>query len=211
MFRLLEIQHAYGKKNVLKIDEWNARQGEHWLLLGPSGSGKTTLLHVLGGLLKPTAGKYFIKEEELTTFSNAALDKFRAKNIGLVFQQAHLIQTLTVLQNLLLAQYMAGLQQDKKRCVQVLEELDIADKQYSYPKKLSQGEAQRVSVARAVINRPLLLLADEPTSSLDDANATQVIEMLDREAKNHEATLVIATHDQRVKEKFGLQWSLYKS
>lgn len=199
MFAIQGIIHKYGDKTVLNAPDWEAAQGEQWLLLGNSGSGKTTLLHIMGGLLKPTSGSIKITHQELKSLSNAKLDRFRAQNIGLVFQKPHLIQTLSVLDNLLLAQYMAGLKQNKKRCLEVLEQLNMQHHRKSYPNKLSQGEMQRVSVARAVLNAPKVLLADEPTASLDDHNTVQVVQLLKQQAKAVNATLVIATHDQRVK------------
>ncbi len=164
MFQINNLQHSYQKQKVLDIEHWEAQQGEHWLVLGGSGSGKTTLLHILAGLRKPTQGEVKIAQTIVTELSGAKLDQFRGQNIGLVFQKPHLVQTLTVLQNMLLAQYMAGLRQNRQHCEAVLKTLNILDKKNSYPNRLSQGQAQRVSVARAVLNQPSILLADEPTS-----------------------------------------------
>lgn len=199
MFAIKEISHQYGDKTVLKTTNWEATQGEHWLLLGNSGSGKTTLLHIMGGLLKPSQGEIEIANQSLHQIKGSKLDQFRAQNIGLVFQKPHLIQTLTVLDNLLLAQYMGGVKKDKSRCMEVLTQLNMQHHKKSYPNKLSQGEMQRISVARAVINNPKVLLADEPTASLDDENTVQVVQLLKQQAEVVNATLVIATHDQRVK------------
>lgn len=199
MFAIQKIVHKYGDKTVLQAPDWEVSQGEQWLLLGNSGSGKTTLLHIMGGLLKPTLGSIKINSQDLQTLKGSKLDKFRAQNIGLVFQKPHLIQTLTVLDNLLLTQYMAGVKQNKARCLEVLEQLNMQHHKKSYPNKLSQGEMQRVSVARAVLNSPKILLADEPTASLDDQNTLQVVHLLKQQAQAVNATLVIATHDQRVK------------
>lgn len=210
MFAIQGIIHKYGDKTVLNAPDWEVAQGEQWLLLGNSGSGKTTLLHIMGGLLKPTSGSIKITHQELKSLSNAKLDRFRAQNIGLVFQKPHLIQTLSVLDNLLLAQYMAGLKQNKKRCLEVLEQLNMEHHRKSYPNKLSQGEMQRVSVARAVLNAPKVLLADEPTASLDDHNTVQVVQLLRQQAEAVNATLVIATHDQRVKTEITQVYQLGK-
>lgn len=208
MFAIKEVIHKYGSKTVLQAPNWSANQGEQWLLLGNSGSGKTTLLHIMGGLLTPTLGTVQIAGQALDTLKGSKLDKFRAQNIGLVFQKPHLIQTLTVLDNLLLTQYMAGVKQDKTRCMQVLEQLGMHSHKKSYPNKLSQGEMQRVSVARAVLNSPKVLLADEPTASLDDHSTKQVIELLKQQAQAVNATLIIATHDQRVKTEIGQVYGL---
>lgn len=208
MFTLKEVTHKYGDKTILEATDWSANQGEHWLLLGNSGSGKTTLLHIMGGLLQPTGGQIDIADQNLNQIEGSKLDRFRAQNIGLVFQKPHLIQTLTVLDNLLLAQYMAGVKKNKARCVEVLNQLNMQHHQKSYPNKLSQGEMQRVSVARAVLNAPKVLLADEPTASLDDHNTQQVVLLLKQQAEAVNATLVIATHDQRVKDEINQVFQL---
>lgn len=208
MFILKNVTHKYGDKTILQATDWAASQGEHWLLLGNSGSGKTTLLHIMGGLLKPTNGEVEIANQNLHQVNGSKLDRFRAQHIGLVFQKPHLIQTLTVLDNLLLAQYMAGVKKNKQRCLEVLTQLNMQHHKKSYPNKLSQGEMQRVSVARAVLNSPKVLLADEPTASLDDENTVQVIQLLQQQAQAVNATLVIATHDQRVKNEIDQVFNL---
>ncbi len=199
MFAIQQLVHAYGGKEVLRIDAWHAPQGEQWLMLGPSGSGKTTLLHVLAGILRPTAGSVSIAGQDFSALSATELDRFRGRNIGIVLQRLHLLPSLTVAQNVQLAQYLAGLPQDGGRVNEVLEGLDLADKADAYPHALSHGQAQRVAIARAVVNRPRLLLADEPTSNLDDARCTQALDLILSQATACGATLVIATHDQRVK------------
>lgn len=199
MFSLRDVQHAYNGTTVLNVPAWQAEQGAQWLMLGPSGSGKTTLLHVLAGILKPTAGQVSVAGQDMGALSPAALDHFRGKNIGIVLQRLHLIESLSMMKNLLLAQYMAGEKQDAARVNQVLASLDLADKANAHPHELSFGQAQRVAVARAVVNRPKLLLADEPTSNLDDGRCMQVLDLLLAQAQACGATLVIATHDQRIK------------
>lgn len=201
MFQLDNLQHAYDGSIVLRVESWRAAQGEQWLMLGPSGSGKTTLLHILAGILRPGAGRAVVAGEDLATMPAAKLDRFRGANIGIVLQRLHLMDSLTVLDNLLLAQWLAGATQDRARAREVLAGLDLADKAEAKPHQLSFGQAQRVAVARAVVNRPKLLLADEPTSNLDDARCTQVLELLQAQAAACGATLVIATHDQRVKSR----------
>jgi putative ABC transport system ATP-binding protein len=129
----------------------------------------------------------------------AALDRFRGQHIGIVLQRLHLVASLSVVKNLLLAQYLAGVPQDGARVREVLASLEVADKAGAYPHELSFGQAQRVAVARAVVNRPKLLLADEPTSNLDDARCAQAYSLLESQARACGATLVIATHDQRIK------------
>jgi putative ABC transport system ATP-binding protein len=211
MFSIHQVKHFYQENLVLDVPQWEVGQGEHWLLLGSSGSGKTTLLHILGGLLSPSQGSIHILQQELHELKGVKLDKFRAKNIGIVFQKPHLIATLSVLKNLLLAQYMAGIKQDKSLCEKVLHQLNLSHRKNALPQQLSQGEAQRVSVARAILNKPKIILADEPTASLDDDNAQKVIELLKQQAQNCQATLIVATHDYRVKTHFELQKQITNS
>lgn len=205
MFALDNIRHRYNRNVVLDLPHFAGAQGEHWLVLGLSGSGKTTLLHTMGGLLQPSEGTVRIAGEDLTRLKGHALDRFRGRTIGVVFQQMHLLSTLTVKQNLLLAPYMAELPQEAGRVDEVLDNLDILDKAYAYPNELSFGQKQRVGIARAVMNRPRLILADEPTSALDDVRSEQVLDLLVTQAEACEATLVIATHDRRVKDRFEKQ------
>jgi putative ABC transport system ATP-binding protein len=202
MFRVESLTHLYQQQEVLNISDWKVNQAESYLLLGSSGSGKTTLLHILAGIRLPTSGKVWINNTLITSLNEAQRDRFRARNIGLIFQKPHLISTLNVLQNLVLAQYLAGLKQDKAKCQALLEDLGLGEKSKAYPNQLSQGQLQRVSVARAVLNEPILLIADEPTASLDDASAAQVVQLLKTQAQKCNATLLIATHDQRVKQHF---------
>jgi len=208
MFVLEYLTHAYNGTEVLKVPAWRAEQGAHWLVIGPSGSGKTTLLHVLAGILRPLAGAISIAGQDLMALKPAALDRFRGQHIGIVLQRLHLVPSLSVQKNLLLAQYLAGVMQDEARAHEVLSSLDIADKAHAYPHELSFGQAQRVAVARAVVNRPKLLLADEPTSNLDDARCAQAYALLESQARACGATLVIATHDQRIKARMSNHFEL---
>jgi putative ABC transport system ATP-binding protein len=205
MFSLEGVRHHYNGVGVLDLPRFEGEQGEHWLVLGLSGSGKTTLLHIMGGLLRPTRGTAVVAGEDLTQLRGAALDQFRGRHIGIVFQQMHLLATLTVAENLLLAQYMAGLAQEPARVEEVLYSLDLADKADAYPATLSFGQQQRVTIARAVMNKPGVILADEPTSALDDVRCRQVLDLLVEQARAYRATLVIATHDQRVKDRIANQ------
>lgn len=199
MFAIQQLKHAYGGQQVLRVDGWSAPQGEQWLMLGPSGSGKTTLLHILAGILRPTSGSASIAGQDIGALPAAELDRFRGRNIGIVLQRLHLLPSLTVAGNVQLAQFLAGLPQDAARVHEVLAGLDLADKADVLPHALSHGQAQRAAIARAVVNRPRLLLADEPTSNLDDDRCAQALDLLLTQAAACGATLVIATHDQRVK------------
>lgn len=178
------------------------------MLTGASGSGKTTLLHILAGLRQPTAGTVRIAGTVLYELPSSKADQFRGQTIGLVLQKPHLLPTLTVKENLLLAQYMAGLKQDTQRITEVLRMLEMDAKHNALPHQLSQGQAQRVAIARAVLNRPKLILADEPTSSLDDENALKVLQLIETQAQTCGATLVIATHDARIKSRISQQFHL---
>ena len=202
MIELKDIEHRYDREVVLSLPHFLADRGSHALVLGLSGSGKSTLLHIMGGLLRPTKGSVTVSDVELTSMSGHQLDRFRGQYIGIVFQQMHLLASLTVEENIRLASYLAGKAQDKKRIREVLADLDLTEKADAYPKTLSQGQKQRVCIARAVINKPDLILADEPTSSLDDVRCTNVLELLIKQADSYGATLVIATHDQRIKPHF---------
>jgi len=208
MISIQSVSHQYGTAPALNFADWQVKNGEQWLLLGQSGSGKTTLLHILTGLLKPSNGEIKINETNLYTLSSKKLDEFRGQHIGIVFQQPHLIKSLNVTENLLLAQSFAGLATNKTRIEEVLTSLDMAHKKNAYPQELSQGQLQRVTIARAVINKPTLLIADEPTSSLDDKNAEAVLALLKEQSELNQATLVVATHDKRVKDAFTLTYSL---
>jgi putative ABC transport system ATP-binding protein len=208
MLSLKSVSHSYNKKDVLNFRDWNINRGENWLLLGESGSGKTTLLHILTGIIKPSKGQVLINEIDLYRLSSRELDRFRGRHIGLVFQQPHLIKSLTVEENLKLAQTFAKLPEDKIRIKEVLSELGIDQKMKNYPSELSQGQLQRASIARAVLNKPALLIADEPTSSLDNKNAEIVINLLLKLSESSNFTLVVSTHDDRVKEAFSKEYLL---
>lgn len=208
MFSLNAVRHDYGSGIALAIDDWRVDQGERWLVLGPSGSGKTTLLHLLAGIVRPAQGRVEVAGQDLGVLSAAALDRFRGRTIGIVLQRLHLVSSLTVAGNLRLAQYCADLPRDDARITAVLKDLGIADKAHAYPPELSHGQAQRVALARAVLNRPKLILADEPTSNLDDAHCEQAVQLLLEQAEHSGATLVVATHDARLKARIDRQMSL---
>jgi putative ABC transport system ATP-binding protein len=196
------LAHRYGAVEALRLPEWKVAQGERWLVLGPSGCGKTTLLHALAGLVRPSEGEVEVSGENLRRLDGARLDRWRGSTVGIVLQALHLVRHLSVRDNLRLAQYLAHAPQDDARIADTLAALGVADKAGRRPTELSQGEQQRVAIARAVVNRPKLLLADEPTANLDDAAAAAVVDLLAGQAARHGATLVVATHDARVKSKF---------
>ena len=208
MIAVQALRHRYGKDTVLALDAWRVRAGEHCLILGASGSGKTTLLGIVAGLLCPSEGRIEVAGENLARLSGPALDRFRGRHIGFVPQKLHLIASLDVEANLVLAQYLAGIAQDRDRVREVLAAVGLADRLRARPAELSHGQAQRVAVARAVVNRPKVILADEPTSNLDDAHCAATLDLLESQASACGATLVIATHDQRAKSRFATRLEL---
>ena len=208
MFELVDVVHRYRAVPAVAVPHWRVGQGEAWLLSGPSGCGKSTVLHLLAGLLVPTYGAVRVAGVDLGALSEGARDRWRGRTVGLVPQRLHLVGPLTVRDNLRLAQSLPGLTVDDDRITALLEAVHVADLQHRYPRELSQGQAQRVAVARAVVNRPTLLLADEPTANLDDAQAAQALELLRAQAVEAGATLVVASHDNRVKPLLSFAYSL---
>ena len=196
------LSFAYPWQPSLSFPDFSLSGGEAVLLLGKSGSGKTTFLNLLAGLLNPSQGQVILDGTVLSSLQGHRLDLFRGQHIGIVFQKPHLITALTVKQNLELAQFLS-----KKKggsSADLLQGLGIADKASVAVGTLSEGEAQRVSIARALINTPKLILADEPTSSFDDEHAHRVISLLKGEAAKIGAALVIVTHDKRVKSEVSM-------
>ena len=202
MISVRGLAHRYGEAEALRLPQWSVAQGERWAVLGASGSGKTTLLHVIAGLVRPTEGEVEVSGEKLRKLDDSRLDRWRGATVGIVLQALHLVRHLSVRDNLRLAQYLAHLPQDDLRIDDTLSSLGVGGKASRRPPELSQGERQRVAIARAVVNRPKLLLADEPTANLDDAAAVLAVDLLTEQAARHGATLVVATHDARVKTKF---------
>ena len=202
MLSLTGVRQSYGAREVLALEHFEAAAGEHWLVLGDSGSGKTTFLNLAAGLLRPSEGEIKVAGESLGALEGAALDRWRGRTVGIVPQKLHLVSSLSVLQNLLLAPYLAGLPADRVRALSLLEQLGLEEHSGKKPNQLSHGQAQRVAIARAVMNRPKLLLADEPTANLDDSNCVQALDLLQSQAKECSATLIVATHDQRAKQRF---------
>ena len=199
MVAVSSLVYAYDGVNALTFPDFTIEKGKSCLLLGNSGSGKTTLLHLMGGLLRIQKGRVRIADLDLSKISEAQLDKVRGRHIGFVFQRNHLISALSVKRNLLMAPFLANLKQDESRIDEVLAQLGLWEKKNAKISELSQGQAQRVAIARAILNRPALVLADEPTSALDDVNCDRVIRLLLNVSSQNACTLVVATHDQRLK------------
>jgi putative ABC transport system ATP-binding protein len=184
-----------------KFQNIDLNSNENLLIIGDSGVGKTTLMHLLAGLLKSNSGSIKLFDKELSQLSSHKLDRFRKNNIGIVFQRPHFVNSLTVKENLQLAQYIAN-KKDNNRIENILKNLNIFDKSNKKTNQLSQGEKQRASIALAIVNSPKLILADEPTSSLDDNNCLKVIKLLKKQATDFGAQLIVITHDSRLKKHF---------
>lgn len=201
MITTKSVTYTYQSAMEISFPDLTIPAAGQFLLLGESGSGKTTLLHLLGGLLKNQQGTIEVNGTLISNLNESELDRFRGKYYGFIFQRNHLLAALTVEQNLLMAPYLAGLGHDKNRLDEVLIQLGIADQKKKRIHELSLGQAQRVAIARAVLNKPAVIIADEPTSALDDKNCDRVSELLISVAQQNQATLLIATHDQRMKNK----------
>ena len=198
MIRTEGLSYHYRKGSALVFDDVDVPQGAVLLLTGASGSGKSTWLALVAGLLVPAAGTLKIAGQELGSMSKIAADAWRAANVGFLPQKLHLSAALTVQQNLAMAQWAANQAQDDARIMTALRALGVEALAQRKPSQLSGGQAQRVALARAVLMQPRIILADEPTASLDDDSAANAVQLLQATAKQHHATLVIATHDARV-------------
>ncbi len=180
-------------------------KGEHLLILGESGKGKTTLLHLLAGMLQAQGGEVSIAGQNISGMKDAVLDQYRGEHIGIVFQTAHFMEAMGVEDNLIMPQYLTNKAIQREKARALLTRFNLLHKAQQKPNALSVGEQQRVAIARAVINNPSVILADEPTSALDDKNADEVIALLEQQARDTGACLVIVTHDKRLKDKFSKQ------
>jgi putative ABC transport system ATP-binding protein len=201
-----ELTHRYGPdvrlRAAVSVRRLVVDSGSHLCLVGRSGSGKTTLLNILCGVLVPTSGRVRLDETDLFALGEAARDALRARAIGCVFQTFNLLDGLSAFENLTLAQRFAGISASaaRRRASELLERLGLGERAAARPSELSVGEQQRVAIARAVSKRPSLVLADEPTASLDDENAALVIDLLLETCSS--STLVVATHDARLIQRF---------
>lgn len=200
MIETESLEFSYDNNFIFKFPNINLKSSENLLILGNSGIGKSTLLHNLAGILRPKSGAIRIFNNDISKFSEYKLDRFRGENIGIIFQKPHFVNSLTVGENLELAQFLG---RNKKGDIKlILESLKILEKINKKPKELSHGEKQRVSIAISIVNSPKLILADEPTSSLDDTNCANVINILKEQALKYSAQLVVITHDSRLKKHF---------
>jgi putative ABC transport system ATP-binding protein len=187
---------------VIRLRQFELGSGEQMVLVGESGSGKSTLLNLIAGILLPDEGEIVVNGTNPTRLSEAARDRFRAVNIGYVFQSFNLLQGFTALENVLLGQMFGGGKTDPDRAIHLLKSVGLEHRLHHKPRALSVGEQQRVAIARALANAPPLVLADEPTGSLDAKNGAAVLELLRRVCTEGKHTLLLVTHDPQVMKSF---------
>jgi len=207
MLHLQEVKKTFsqpdgGRLPILDVAEFHVAPEEQMVLVGRSGSGKTTLLHVIAGISRPDSGRVRIDDWETTLFTEAECDRFRAERIGYVFQTFNLLPGFSALENVLLAMRFVRGRPEKARARELLDRVGLAHRTTHKPAMLSVGEQQRVAVARALANRPKLLLADEPTANVDSGNQQQVLDLIRETCREQQVALVLVTHAPEVAEQF---------
>ena len=202
LLRVENLSKSYGKGeakvDALKNINLSIKKGEFIAIVGPSGSGKSTLLHLLGGVDKPTIGNVFINDINIYDLKEKDLAIFRRRNVGLIYQFYNLIPVLTVKENILLPAELDNRKIDKEYLEDLLKTLDLKERENHLPSELSGGQQQRTSIGRALINRPSIVLADEPTGNLDSKNSKEIVELLKVSVKKYNKTLIIITHDKNI-------------
>jgi len=206
LIRTNNITVKYGEIEI-KFPNINLDYGGQLLIIGKSGSGKTSLLNVLGGLLSAESGNILVNDIDLFSLSNKKRDKFRGQQIGFVFQTPHFIKSLSVNDNLKFSQYMSS-KINQSKIDMLLKKVDLNHLKNASIQNLSEGEKQRISIIRALVNQPSIIFADEPTSALDDNSCNNVVDLLTNLSRENNTTLVIVTHDKRIKDKFPNQINL---
>lgn len=196
ILELKDISKIYGDLKALDKINLNVEKGEWVSIMGPSGSGKTTMMNIIGCMDKPSIGEVLLERIDISKLNQKELTEIRRDKIGLIFQQFHLVNYLTALENVMMAQYYHSMV-DKEEALQALESVGLKDRYNHLPNQLSGGEQQRVCIARALINHPSLILADEPTGNLDEKNEMIVMDILER-LHNNGSTIIVVTHDQEV-------------
>ena len=198
ILQIKSLEYEVNNQKIIKGNSFNINHKDHQLILGDSGSGKTTLLNLMSGLLKPSKGEILFEGVKYSTLNEKDLDSLRAENFGFIFQKLNLIDYLSIKQNLALVKDKLNSYDIDK----IISELCLSGKSNQEVKNLSFGEAQRVAIARAVINNPKVIFADEPTSALDDSNTEIVMKLIFECVNKNNSTLVVCTHDDRVKKFF---------
>ena len=202
LLRVENLSKSYGKGeakvDALKNINLSIKKGEFIAIVGPSGSGKSTLLHLLGGVDKPTSGNVFINDINIYDLKEKDLAIFRRRNVGLIYQYYNLIPVLTVKENILLPAELDNRKIDKEYLEDLLKTLDLKERENHLPSELSGGQQQRTSIGRALINRPSIVLADEPTGNLDSKNSKEIVELLKVSVKKYNQTLIMITHDTNI-------------
>lgn len=198
-----ESEQAGARLEVLKNVSLEIKKGSITAIVGSSGSGKSTLLHILGGLDKPDGGSVFWGNQLISSMNSDQLADFRNKNIGFVFQFHHLLPEFTALENVSMPALIAGvsIQEASKRAIHLLERFGVADRKNHRPTQLSGGEQQRVSMARALMNKPSIILADEPTGNLDDSNTSTILDMLFELREQDGVTVLLITHEKTIAQR----------
>lgn len=208
MIAVTGLRKSYGAVDVLRVDDWQVPRGGRCAITGPSGSGKSTLLEILCALRGVSAGRAQVGDVEVTTLRGAAADRWRGRAVGVVTQAHHLLDILSVEENVRLAARMAGVTPARGRLEALLDTLGLLSMRHRSTRDLSQGERQRVALARALLCQPVLIVADEPTSSLDDDACEAMSDLLLRCCDDEGATLIVATHDRRIIPRFDRQLRL---
>lgn len=202
MVRVENVSKIYnqGDAQIFALEHvsFSIHRGEFVAIMGPSGSGKSTLLHMLGGVDVPDEGRIFIDQTDLSSLDESELAIFRRRQIGLIYQFYNLIPVLNVEENILLPRLLDKRKEDKQRLEELIQVTGLSDRRKHLPNQLSGGQQQRVSTARALINNPAIVLADEPTGSLDSQNSKEVMELLKYSNKKYNQTLIVVTHDERI-------------
>ena len=193
-------KYANGDKELYALDDvsFTVNQGEFIAIVGPSGSGKSTLLHMIGGIDKPTNGKVYINGTDISSLKPDKMTIFRRRNIGIVYQFYNLIPTLNAEDNIILPVLLDGKKVDKEKLNEIIKLLKIEDRRKAMPSQLSGGEQQRVSIGRALMNNPSIILADEPTGNLDSKASKEIVEIFKYYNKAYKQTLIIVTHDEKI-------------
>lgn len=198
LLKIKNLEYKLKKKIILKKQNFILRQGNHLLIHGPSGCGKTTLMNLMAGLLRPSNGEIIFDQKKFSNLTNIQLDDLRLNHFGFVFQKLHLISHLNIEQNIILAQNISR----PSSINELMKDLGLNSLKKQKIYNLSVGEAQRVAIARAISNRPRIIFADEPTSALDDLNTKKVMDLIIKQTKKFDSTLIVSTHDLRIKKYF---------